>query len=214
MKIDVIVFARRPRAGRVKSRLSRAVGRRHAARLYAYTLAQTVAAVEGVRGVSRILMPAQPRDRAWFAAQLSRHGWRIRPQVDGDLGRRMAAALETSVRRGHAAVLIGSDVMDIAAPDLRRAIAHLAAGWRLVLGPAADGGYWLIGVVGALPPVFTAVPWGTAGVLPATLAAAAAQGYGVVLLAKRHDLDRGRDLFGTGGAFYRRRTRKRSSSAT
>lgn len=214
MKVDVIVFARRPRPGRVKRRLARSVGRRCAARLYAQTLERAVAAVASLRGVTRVLMPANPRDRAWFAAQLSRRGWRVRPQVAGDLGRRMAAALAMSVRRDRAAVLIGSDVMDCAVSDLRDAIAQLAAGRDLVLGPAADGGYWLIGVVGGVPEVFSAVNWSTAGVLPATLAAAARHEYRVALLATRHDLDRSRDLFGEGGASYRRRTRWRSSSAT
>jgi uncharacterized protein len=214
MKVDVIVFARRPRPGRVKRRLARSVGRRHAAWLYAQTLERAVAAVEGVRGVSRILMSADPRDRAWFGAQLSRRGWRVRPQVAGNIGRRMAAALETSVRRDRAALLIGSDVMDCVASDLRHAIAHLAGGYDLVLGPAADGGYWLIGIVGRLPEVFEAVPWSTAGVLAATLAATAQHGSRVALLGARHDLDRAQDRFGQGGAFYRRRTRWRSSSAT
>lgn len=204
--VDVIVFARRPRAGQVKHRLARSVGRRHAAALYARTLGHTLAVVERLPGVRRILMPAAPRDAAWFRARLARRGWVVRAQAAGDLGRRMDSALQASLRQGRAAVLIGSDVMDLRAADLRCAQRRLAAGTALVLGPAADGGYWLIGLSTAAPELFDGVPWGQSNVFAVTTASAARCGLGVGLLALRHDLDYARDLFGPGAAPYRSRT--------
>lgn len=210
--VDFIVFARRPRPGRVKRRLARSVGRRHATALYARTLAHTLAEVERLPGVRRILMPAAPCDLPWFRARLARRGWLVRPQAAGDLGRRMHCALAASLRQGRAAVLIGSDVMDLRAEDLWSARRHLATDTTLVLGPAADGGYWLIGLSTAAPELFAAMPWGRPEVFATTTATAARRGLDVGLLTLRHDLDHARDLFGPGAAAYRGRIGPRSRS--
>lgn len=212
--IDLLVFARRPRAGRVKRRLARALGHRHAAALYARTLAHTLELAAKVRGVRRCLYAAGAREAAWFAPRLRPRGWRVRVQGRGDLGQRMADALRASTRGDRAALLIGSDLLDVRRVDLEAAVAALAAGRQLVLGAAADGGYWLIGVRPPLPAVFTAMPWGTAGVLAATCAAARELGVVPTVLPVRRDLDRARDLFTPAGARYRRRTRSRSRAAT
>ena len=209
--IDLIVFARRPRAGRVKRRLARALGHRRAAALYARTLARTLELAAGVDGVRLCLYAAGAREAAWFAARLAPRAWQVRAQGRGDLGQRMAGALRASTRRGRAALLIGSDLLDVRRADVAAAVTALAGGRRLVLGAAADGG---CGDRRAATPaaVFTA-PWSSAGVLAATCTAARALGLGP-RCCRRVTISIARDLFTPAGAGYRRRTRSRSSTAT
>ncbi len=211
--VTLIVFARRPRAGRVKRRLARAVGARRAAALYAQTLAATLAAAARVRGVRRVLMPATRRDLAWFRRRYAARGWRLRAQAGGDLGTRMQHALEAEMTHGRAALLLGSDLLDVTSADLAAARDALAAGAPAVLGPAADGGYWLIGLTRRCPRAFLGMPWGTGTVLERTLATLREAGLEPALLPLRHDLDHARDLPGRGW-HQRRRTCSRSRRAT
>lgn len=189
----VIVFARRPRAGRVKRRLAHAVGRRRAAALYARTLARTLAMVAALRGVRRELRVADGRDLAWFA-RLRRAGWQVGAQRGRDLGARMAAALAVPLAQGAPVLLLGSDLRDVTAADLVRARDALVAGVEVVFGAAADGGYWLVGLRRPCPELFEAMTWSTPRVLATSLARARAAGRTVEVLSPRRDLDHGRDL--------------------
>jgi rSAM/selenodomain-associated transferase 1 len=203
--IVVIVFLRRPRPGRVKSRLSRALGRRAAARLYAMTLARTLGLVADI-APHRVAMPAAARDLAW----LGRHtpGWRRRAQAHGDLGRRMSSALTNASRDGRPALLLGSDLVDFETHDLVHAARLLRDGHDVVFGPAADGGYWLVGARAPQPRLFTDLHWGSRAVFTQSCARARALGLRVAEIACRHDLDRARDV---GRA---RRVRSRPLSRT
>lgn len=215
----VIVFARRPRGGRVKRRLARAAGRRRARRCYARTLARMLDEVEALRGVRRVLMPAAAADVAWFRARLRGRPWQVRAQARGDLGQRMASALSAALARGGHAILVGSDILDGAAHDLAQACGALAGGAGVVVGTARDGGYWLIGLAAPCAVLFHGMPWSTAAVSALTVARARAAGRRVATLAPRHDLDHGRDLLGAAARRcfarpQRRRARWRSSRAT
>jgi len=189
--VVVIVFLRRPRPGRVKSRLSRAVGRRTAARLYAMTLARTLNLVADL-APQRVAMPASARDLAW----LRRHtrGWRRRCQARADLGGRMSSALTSALGDGRPALLIGSDLLDFEPRDLVQAARLLIDGHDAVFGPAADGGYWLVGLRAPEPRLFTGLAWGSREVFAQSCARARALGLRVAEIACRHDLDRARDL--------------------
>ncbi len=209
----LIVFARRPLPGRCKRRLARAVGPRRAAHLYAATLARTLAAAERLAKVRRVLLAVTAADAAWFRVALHGRGWHVARQTAGDLGQRMDRALAGAVQRGRYALLIGSDVLDVDAADLAAARDALLAGHDAVVGPAADGGYWLIGVRRPCPALFVDMPWGSGTVCQQTRARAAASGLALAEVALRHDLDRGRDLV-RRRRFQRRRARSRSSSAT
>ncbi len=190
----LIVFARRPHAGKVKRRLARSMGGRGAAQVYAGLLARTLRASRR-SGYSRLLlMPASPGDCAWFRARCARHGWLIRAQVRGDLGRRMAHALGAELARGRSAVLIGSDIADLQCADLRAARRELAAGAEAVLGPASDGGYWLIGLTLPVAGLFDDMPWSTSAVAALTCERLADAGRRLAVLAVRHDIDEARDL--------------------
>lgn len=190
----LIVFARRPRAGAVKRRLARAVGRHRAAALYATLLAHTLTLAEASGCARRVLMPAAADDVRWFRALLAPRGWQVRAQCTGTLGRRMERALDSALAAGQPAILIGSDMLDATAGDVARAARALAGVAAAVIGPAADGGYWLIGLARPLPGLFADLPWGGPEVGARTIERLVAARVVCLRLAPRHDLDRGRDL--------------------
>ena len=122
---------------------------------------------------------------------------RVGPQVDviaqrgGSIGERMAHAFEDVFRLGsESIVLIGSDLPDLPVDRLEKAFAVLSADSnRVVIGPAADGGYYLIGMNRSHPGLFDGVDWSTARVLDQTLAAARRLHLSVALLDEWHDID-------------------------
>ena len=110
-------------------------------------------------------------------------------QAEGDLGARMEHAFQKCFARGHDRVLIiGSDCPGVTTAYLRRAYAALEQ-TDVVVGPAADGGYTLLGMRELLSPLFRDMTWSTASVLPETLARVAAQGRSVTQLATLIDVD-------------------------
>lgn len=121
-------------------------------------------------------------------------------QGDGSLGLRLQRQVRRARREGIAhLLLVGTDLPQLCSADLLDAFAALQRG-ELVVGPACDGGYWLIGLRPAVPcgrlfaGAHNSIPWGSDRVLACTLAAAAAEGLTPVLLAERRDLDGAQDL--------------------
>jgi rSAM/selenodomain-associated transferase 1 len=200
------MLARWPAPGRCKSRLVPGVGRARAAaiqaRLTQHGLAaaaqarRAMAAGADGRGTALELVLATsglgPRAASRWGTLLGVD--RVVEQGKGSLGLRMQRQILRGCREGAAAVvLIGSDLPQLAAEDLLeafRALQHTP----LVLGPAGDGGYWLIGRRRPTPQVFTGIDWGSDQVLAQTLQLALKTGLGTALLAERHDLDRPADL--------------------
>ena len=134
----LIIFLRQPALGRVKRRLAGVIGAAAARGVYLALMRRTIARLAGA-----------PRWRTVLAVTPDRADWRGWPrrlprvgQGGGDLGRRMARALRRLARPR--AVLIGSDIPAVDRPAIARAFAALGRS-RFVLGPAEDGGYWLIG---------------------------------------------------------------------
>jgi rSAM/selenodomain-associated transferase 1 len=119
----------------------------------------------------------------------------VMPQADGSLGERMRAVMAQLFRRGaRAVVLVGSDLPELEPDLVRQALALIDDDPdRLVLGPATDGGYYLIGS-GGVPDVFDGITWGSAMVLRETMAAAAERGVRVHLLQPLSDIDTPADL--------------------
>ncbi len=132
--------------------------------------------------------------RTWLGPE-----WNYALQESGDLGRRMAGAFASAFReRAELAVLVGTDVPDLTAPILYQAFRRLQE-HDLVLGPAADGGYYLIGLQRsvferAAPRLFSSVAWGTGAVLDQTLAAADELDLDWSLTDRLADVDRPEDL--------------------
>ena len=117
-------------------------------------------------------------------------------QVDGDLGQRMRAALEDllDARRCDAALLVGSDIPLLSVTTLIEARDAALSQDGVVLGPADDGGYYLIGMSRPHADVFEGIQWSTPGVLAGTLRAAGQRGIKTCLVRRAYDIDTIEDL--------------------
>lgn len=190
-------MARWPAPGRCKSRLAAGIGRRRAAAVQARLGLHTCAVARQAqrRLAFELVLAVQglgPRARRRWGAALGCD--RTVGQGHGGLGLRLQRQLLAARRRGAEQVLlVGSDLPLLEAADLERAFQSLERS-PLVLGPAADGGYWLIGLQGSWPALFSGIPWGSAEVLEHTQRAAARLGLQPGWLACRQDLDRPADL--------------------
>ncbi|WP_216922569.1 TIGR04282 family arsenosugar biosynthesis glycosyltransferase [Synechococcus sp. CCAP 1479/9] len=205
---QLVMLARWPAPGRCKSRLVPGVGMGRAAAIQArLTQHGLAAAAEARRGMAAAGGDGRPGTGLRLVLATSGLGpgaagrWGRRLGVDrvvdqgpGSLGLRMQRQMRRGWREGAAAVvLIGSDLPELAADDLLAAFQALEHN-DLVLGPAGDGGYWLVGRRRATPQVFSGIDWGSDRVLAQTLQLARRAGLGTALLAERHDLDRPADL--------------------
>jgi len=190
----ILVFVRAPEAGRVKTRLAAEIGAEAALRVYRRLAEHAVAEARalGPDVVVRVhYTPGAWGDavRAWLGADAA-----YLPQGDGDLGARMRAAFEAAFAAGHPRVLIiGSDLPGLSADVLRRALWLLDA-HPAVVGPAADGGYYLLGLREMIDGVFDGIAWSTERVLDATLARLDAAGCAPAMLEPLRDVDVAADL--------------------
>ena len=120
--------------------------------------------------------------------------WRLQPQVEGDLGRRLQSCFEQSFASGaERVVLLGADSPDIPREYLVQAFTALDT-HDVVLGPAEDGGYYLIGARGRVPPCLQQISWGTASVWSQTVAQLHASGTSWMQAPLHYDIDRMEDL--------------------
>ena len=183
-------MAKYPVAGRVKTRLAAELGAETACALQrAFVLDLAERLHELPYAVTWAFWPPS----APFAALIG--PGRCRPQSGKDLGERMAAAVDAELADGATAVVVlGADVPHVDLACVRRAVLALAADADVVLGPALDGGYYLIGLRAPAPGLFSGIAWGTDGVLHATLARAAGLGLRVELVAETFDVDQVADL--------------------
>jgi hypothetical protein len=160
----LIVFARAPEPGRVKTRLVPLLGERGAAWLHARLVERTLKTALAA-GFMRIHLYCAPATRGdFFEKMQKRYGVRLYDQGQGDVGERMYRALH----RHPGAVLIGSDCPALRPADLRAAARALQAGADAVFAPAEDGGYALVGMRRAARAAFYGVAWGGAKVMTQT----------------------------------------------
>jgi rSAM/selenodomain-associated transferase 1 len=185
----VVVMARAPRPGLAKTRLQPLLGAAGAAGVQAVLVEHTAALA---CSVAPAFLAFDPPDAGPELRALVPPGVALFPQVAGDLGARMTAAVaHVATATGQPVVVIGSDVPTLGPDRIRRAARLLAEGADAVLGPALDGGYYLIGLPAPDPAAFAIDPelWGGPQVLAATRAALAAAGREPVLLDPLPDLD-------------------------
>lgn len=185
----VAVFARAPSSGG-KVRLFESLGVAPDPALLAALLSDTAAAVERLHGVDRALVytPAGCREELESAASAR---WESIAQSEGDLGARMAAAFRDLHALGYdEMVLIGSDVPTVPPAWIARALRALRTRTpTVVLGPAMDGGYYLIGLQRPVDGLFQGVAWSTDAVLEQTVARARALRLSAHLLDPWYDID-------------------------
>ncbi|MBW6520088.1 MAG: TIGR04282 family arsenosugar biosynthesis glycosyltransferase [Desulfoarculaceae bacterium] len=195
----IILFTRYPEPGRCKTRLIPALGRNGATRLHQEMTYQVLAQLARLTTAHPHLLEihhdggSQARMRSWLGA-----GHHYHRQADGDIGCRMQAAIIRHLGRAQRLLLIGSDCPDLSAAIMAEAFAALTT-HDLVLGPAYDGGYYLIGVgaeISALicHDLFQDIPWSTAAVYTTTKKRAEQHRLRCHTLARLHDIDTPADL--------------------
>jgi len=189
----VIVFAKAPVPGAVKTRLAPALGPWRAARLHASLVERALKTALAAR-VGGVELHVAPRRHEFFQRLHRQTGVRVRLQRGANLGERMAAAFAGALRRYRFVVLIGSDCPALRAQDLRRAVRLLRGAAAVVLAPAEDGGYVLVGLRRRRPQLFEAIVWGGASVFESTVRRIEAQGLALRTLRTLWDVDRPQDL--------------------
>jgi rSAM/selenodomain-associated transferase 1 len=191
---SLLVFVRVPETGCVKTRLAGALGPEQACRLYRLFVEDLLAGL-AVDQYDTIICYDPPDGKDQIAGWLG-PGFDYQPQQGLSLGEKMAHAFAWSFARGSArTVLIGSDIPDLNATVIEQAFAALNT-HESVMGPAVDGGYYLIGfAAGAFcPQVFRGMPWGTARVFNDTMNVLKAEKLSVRVLSLLRDIDRIEDL--------------------
>jgi len=183
---ELIVFVKAPRHGQVKTRLAAGIGAQAACDAYRRLVGAVLKNVETVKGVHLRFAPDDARDEI---APWLRPGWLATAQGGGDLGERLSRAFEDAFARGAGRVaIIGSDCPDASAADVRAAFRELRE-HDVVVGPATDGGYWLIALRAPQPALFHGIPWSSDQVLAQTLQAAKALRLRIQLLRILTDVD-------------------------
>ena len=186
----LIVFLKAPRPGEVKTRLAKALGKDGACAAYR-KLVETL--LSNLKKVPEIELCYSPGDAQSEIEPWLRSGWQAAPQTDGNLGARLAAAFARSFAAGaERVVIIGSDCPNVTRKDIDEAFENLASR-DLVVGPAIDGGYWLIGLRQPQPALFEKIPWSSENVLAETLSRARGSGLKIHLLRLLSDVDTAED---------------------
>ena len=187
---SLVIFANAPEKGRVKSRIAADLGPDVALTAYKTLAEHAVAAASHVDWCRKTIAyaPNGTGDtmRSWFGDLFD-----YRAQGDGDLGRRMLAALERAFQDGaDRVVLIGVDCPGVTDAIITEAFSRLDAA-DAVLGPSFDGGYYLIGMKKLQKALFTDIPFGTGDTLQKTLMAARRASIRVSLLEWKRDVNTG-----------------------
>ncbi len=185
----VLVFAKAPQPGRVMTRLHPVLDPAGCADLHARLVRLTLDKLARAQLCPLELWCSPDCEDEFFTACRRDYALRLHEQSGDDLGLRMHHAIHGSLQSCDAVVLIGTDCPSLSAADIDEALGMLLAGTDVVLGPASDGGYYLVGMRASLRQVFTDIPWGSRVVMAHTLARIRQQGRNVHLLARRDDLD-------------------------
>jgi hypothetical protein len=169
------------------------LGAKGAAQLYQRLLHQALdTCVQAAIG-EVLLWCAPPINEALLALGRA-YGVSVREQCDGDLGKRMASALDALLATHRYALLIGSDCPSRTSADLQEARAALYEGYDAVVGPVEDGGYHLIGLRRSHPDLFSQMVWSTGSVMYETRQRMQQYGLRWRELPMRWDVDREADV--------------------
>jgi rSAM/selenodomain-associated transferase 1 len=187
----LLIFTRNPEQGKCKTRLAASIGDEAALAIYRYLLHHTAAITRKLNGVDRFVYFSEHLGDGTYWDPTS---FQYRLQSGEDLGERMLQAFREAFSMGYSeVVIIGSDLYDLSAEDLNTAFQEMGRN-EVVLGPAADGGYYLIGMKYPIPALFRGKQWGMENVLKDSLDDL--KGYRTFLLPIRNDVDRYEDIEG------------------
>ncbi len=186
----LVIFVRNPISGKVKTRLAKDIGDERALEIYLQLLQHTL---EITRGLSF-------RKFIYYADEVSDYdlwsvpGYTKRKQNGNDLGERMLNSFKELFDQGFTRiVIIGSDCLQLKTETLEEAVALLESN-AAVIGPARDGGYYLLGLTKFYPDLFIDKPWSTDRVFAKTIADFNQQGISYALLEELSDIDDSTDL--------------------
>jgi len=170
----------------VKTRLARTAGNERACAIYREMVESILESLQELPHGELRFTPDDAREeiQPWLG-----DGWAAQPQGAGDLGERLQRAFADAFAGGAEQVIVmGSDSPEVSAGDVRLAIKELKS-HDLVVGPAIDGGYWLIGMRAPHPELFADISWSSDQVLGQTLARAKSRGLSIQLLRILADID-------------------------
>jgi len=203
MRQRLLIFARYPEAGKTKTRLTPGLGAEGAAQLHAQMIRKTMHTAARLRSVGIEVHHHGGTARDWRS--LIRSPLHLIPQTEGDLGAKLQSAFERSFKRGdEALVVIGTDCPFIKRGDLQETYGKLRH-HDMVIGPSADGGYFLLGLRRWVPQVFTDIDWGSERVFEQTVASAKTAGLTIHELRTLDDIDTPDDLTAFAGSGWRRK---------
>lgn len=191
---ELILFAKQPIPGEVKTRLQPDYSPEQAAEIAAFLIRASVELAVSAWPGDVALYVAPDMDYPLFRDLEREFRLHLALQAEGDLGARMLRALRDGIGRRGCAAILGCDVPHGGWDVIDRANGALARG-RNVLGPTEDGGYYFIGLQEARAELFDDMPWGSNKVLEKTLARAEALGMEFEMLTKLRDLDTAADLW-------------------
>ena len=184
MSPRVVLFTRYPEPGRAKTRLISALGEDGAAQLHRALTERTIAAMQATGLALEVRTTGAPVARFvdWLGPLA------IVDQGEGSLGDRLARAATP-----YPTIFIGADAPDLTPELLHNAVDALARA-RVTIGPAADGGYWLLGLREAVADIFEGIDWGTERVFAQTMTRLSHNGIAPIVLPELADCDRPEDL--------------------
>jgi rSAM/selenodomain-associated transferase 1 len=179
----LIIFTRNPEPGKVKTRLAQDVGEITAFKIYNFLLEHTVSVTKNLAVSKEVYYSeAIPQNDIWETEIFTK-----KFQKGKGLGERMKNAFQEGFKNGYKnIIIIGSDLYDLQREDLEKAF-QLLQEKDAVIGPATDGGYYLLGMNQLFPEVFEDKEWGTSSVLEDTLKDL--KGKNIALLEARNDVD-------------------------
>jgi rSAM/selenodomain-associated transferase 1 len=184
----LIIFARNPVQGKVKTRLAEGIGDDEALRIYHQLLDFTIEEASKVSAEKTLyysdFVPEEPLNNDFSIAL----------QTGEDLGERMKNAFSEGFKQGYGRIiLIGSDTFEINSSDIQKAFFMLNEK-DTVIGPATDGGYYLIGLKAPFEPIFANKPWSTNVIFKRTYLELMLYNKSIALLEEKSDIDTQEDL--------------------
>lgn len=189
----ILIFARVPQLGRVKTRLAAEIGAEAALAIYMrlarHTVREALALAPGVAVRVHFTPPDAGDEGRWLGPEPT-----YIPQAEGDLGARLDRAFRDAFGEGFTRVIVvGSDLPDLTTARLRDALAQLEHN-EAVLGPSCDGGYYLLGLRRPMPEVFRDITWSTAAVFGETMERLRMVRVQPAILETLRDVDQAEDL--------------------
>lgn len=188
MKSLLLIFAKNPDLGKVKTRLAKSIGEQKALEIYQILLNHTLEIASSINADKKVLFT----QRLEKHPLLEKHEFKQGIQIGKDLGDRMSNAVKIGFEKGYQKiVIIGADLFNLQTTDIEKAFENLKS-YETCIGPAEDGGYYLLGLSFWEKSLFENKDWGTDQVLAQTLNDLSSKS--VLLLDEKNDIDTVDDL--------------------